>query len=481
MGYGRLKVNEEFIGLHALPSTDAGTIFNVLKDILLRCNLDINKLRGQCYDGAASMSGSKSGVATRFKEENEKCLFTHCYGHVLNLAVGDVIKKVPTFDETFSVAYEICKLVKKSPHRNTKLNAIWEKTENEAKSIHKLCPIRWIVRGEASEAIVENHNELMELWEWSLEHAKLTEMRGRILGAQSKMNTFDFLFGCLLGKIILKQTDNLSKSLQSPTLSAAEGQEIAQDVIMTLEKDRNEKSFDLFWERLEQRRQQLSIPTARLPRKRQLPDCFGPTNNPSTQHHDTSIKDRYRRYFFEAYDNKIQGIKNRLNQGDFKQYSNLQQLVLKAANRESYEEEFNHVTTFYKNDIKKSLLETQLPTVKISLRSEKKMNISEVLEKSRSLSPARKNLLSEVIKVVKLLLVTSATNAISERSFSSLKGVKTYLRATMKENRLNHLMTLHVHKFRNDELNLISIGNIFTNQNDDRKPYPESLRKRIFE
>ena len=38
------EVNKEFIGLHALPSMDAGTIFNVLKDILLRCNLDINKL-----------------------------------------------------------------------------------------------------------------------------------------------------------------------------------------------------------------------------------------------------------------------------------------------------------------------------------------------------------------------------------------------------------------------------------------------------
>ena len=71
---------------------DAGTISNVLKDILLRYNLHINKLRGQCYDGAASMSGSKSGVATRFKEENEKRLFTHCYGHALNLAVGDAIK-----------------------------------------------------------------------------------------------------------------------------------------------------------------------------------------------------------------------------------------------------------------------------------------------------------------------------------------------------------------------------------------------------
>ena len=51
-----LEVNEEFLGLHPLPSKDACTIFTVLKDILLRCNLDISKLRGQCYDGAAAMS-----------------------------------------------------------------------------------------------------------------------------------------------------------------------------------------------------------------------------------------------------------------------------------------------------------------------------------------------------------------------------------------------------------------------------------------
>ena len=39
-----------------------------------------------------------------------------------------------------------------------------------------------------------------------------------------------------------------------------------------------------------------------------------------------------------------------------------------------------------------------------------------------------------------------ATNAISERSFSALKRVKTYLRSTTGEGRLNHLMLLHVHK-----------------------------------
>ena len=42
----------------------------------------------------------------------------------------------------------------------------------------------------------------------------------------------------------------------------------------------------------------------------------------------------------------------------------------------------------------------------------------------------------------------------SERSFSALRRVKTYLRATMKQDHLNYLMLLHVHKDKTDELDL---------------------------
>ena len=38
--------------------------------------------------------------------------------------------------------------------------------------------------------------------------------------------------------------------------------------------------------------------------------------------------------------------------------------------------------------------------------------------------------------MVKLILVIPATNAVSERSFSSLKRIKTYLRSTIANNRL---------------------------------------------
>ena len=37
----------------------------------------------------------------------------------------------------------------------------------------------------------------------------------------------------------------------------------------------------------------------------------------------------------------------------------------------------------------------------------------------------------------------------------------------MKDNRLNHLMTLYVHKARTDILNMTAIGNIFISNNDE--------------
>ena len=50
------------------------------------------------------------------------------------------------------------------------------------------------------------------------------------------------------------------------------------------------------------------------------------------------------------------------------------------------------------------------------------------------MSNGGKALLSQVIKFVHLLLVMPAMNAISERSFSTVGRVKTYLGSTMSQN-----------------------------------------------
>ena len=68
------------------------------------------------------------------------------------------------------------------------------------------------------------------------------------------------------------------------------------------------------------------------------------------------------------------------------------------------------------------------------------------------------SLFSEVLKLLQMLYVIPATTATAERSFSSLRRIKSYLRNTMMSEHLNHMMLLYVHKHLIDQLDLRRIA-----------------------
>ena len=456
--------HEEFISLHAIPDTSADEIVVIIKDILLRMNLRIENARGQFYDGVSSMSGKRSGVATQIKPLNRKCLYTHCYGHALNLAVGDVFKTIANLESTFATAHDISKLVKKSPKRNMKLDSIREASNNKTKGISNLWPTRWTVRGEAMHSYLNNYSELMELWEWSLKNVTGTEMKARIRGIQVVMGTFDFVFGCSLGGSILRQTGNFSKTLQHEYFSAAQGQELATTVIKTLTKDRSDQSFDLFWEAVKKRAVQLGTAKPKLPRKRKLPDFYGAKTGNATPHFHDSPKDRYRAIYFETYDSVINFIKQIFDQPDYRTYIYLQETLIKAAVSEDYQEDLCKVCEFY-NEINQFDAKTHLAVFSEMMKSadieRTETTLGDIIKYLQKLPRTYKLLISEVIKIAKIVLVMPATNALSERSFSALKRVKTSLRSTATDSRLNNILTFHVHKEELDSLNISKVADEF--------------------
>ena len=48
------------------------------------------------------------------------------------------------------------------------------------------------------------------------------------MGVQHVMSPFDYFFGVMVTRIILGHTDNLSKTLQNPSLSASQGMVIVE-------------------------------------------------------------------------------------------------------------------------------------------------------------------------------------------------------------------------------------------------------------
>ena len=91
---------------------------SIIEDALLRLNLSISKVRGQCYDGASAMRSARSGVAKQIRDMEESAIYTHCYGHALNLACSDTIKTMKLMGDYLDTAREITKLIKDSPCRD---------------------------------------------------------------------------------------------------------------------------------------------------------------------------------------------------------------------------------------------------------------------------------------------------------------------------------------------------------------------------
>ena len=106
----------------------------------------------KCYDGATNMSGIRSGVSTQIIKEEKRAVYTHCHAHVLNLAIGETIKRSKVCCDALDVAFEICKLIKFSPKRNALFHEIKAANADELESsagIQTFCPTRWTVQGKS--------------------------------------------------------------------------------------------------------------------------------------------------------------------------------------------------------------------------------------------------------------------------------------------------------------------------------------------
>ena len=187
-------VHEDFIGLYKVDKIDADSLVFVIKDTLLRLNLSLSNIRGRCYDGAAAMAGIRTGVAKQLLDEEPRAVYTHCYGHALNLACGDAIKQCSLIKDALDTTRELIKLLKNSPRRDTCFETIKADISPDTSGIRTLCPTRWTVQAEALKSILNNYEVLNELWHECLEIVKETEMKARIYGVQSQMQKFDYFW-----------------------------------------------------------------------------------------------------------------------------------------------------------------------------------------------------------------------------------------------------------------------------------------------
>lgn len=214
-------------------------------------------------------------------------------------------------------------------------------------------------------------------------------------------------------------------------MSAAEGQVLAKMTVKTLQLIRDDRSFDLFWECTKKKAENMKVDEPRLPRRRKLPrryaDCLS-----HGEFHDTPAS-FYKQIYFEALDLMINCIKQRFDQPGYRIFQSMESHPIKACMRDDFESELKEVYETYQDDWDKDLLQSQLLTLGVSFKhqaeSNKSITVVDGREYLQNQSYAQLSRLSQVSCLMQLLLVMPATTALSERSFSALRRVKTYLHA----------------------------------------------------
>ena len=96
----------------------------------------------------------------------------------------------------------------------------------------------------------------------------------------------------------------------------------------------------------------------------------------------------------------------------------------------------------------------------------KQVGIKETTKIISSLNASRKLLVSDVLELVKLILLLHANNAVSEISRSAFCRVKTYLRSSMTQEPVNSCLLVTTYKKQVDKRKLIEASSQFYFKNE---------------
>ena len=145
------------------------------------------------------MYGEVLGVAKQVTDLEHRALYTHCYGHALNLAAQNSIKRIKLMQDTLDTTLEITKLIK-NPLNVKLFSKSLPMILRQDLLVFALYVLQDGVRAEALTSISENYQALQSTWEAARQATKDSEMRARIVGVASQMESFDYFFGVELGR-----------------------------------------------------------------------------------------------------------------------------------------------------------------------------------------------------------------------------------------------------------------------------------------
>jgi hypothetical protein len=428
---------EDFIDFISVSDMTGVGLANTILSRLKQFQLDLTYLVGQGYDGASAMSGIFNGVQAIIRDEFPAASYVHCASHSLNLTLSSACK-LSQIRNTHGIIGEVAVFFNRSAKRVDLLRQCIQDLapETKKKRLVQLCETRWVERHDAVITFVELFNCVLLGLDRCGDLDVNTSSKANMMN--NSIRKSEFLVAVVVLESVLAVTLPLSQALQKSSVDLIQALSNVVSLKNLLLKRRNnaEREFADLWLQIETLAKQadvsLSIP-------RQAAHQTKRANIPSN-----SAVEYFRRSLYIPFlDNIIQELTDRfLGHSSTVFYLN----ALIPASIKSY--------SFV--DVRRAL-----DMYSKYIQSEKHVQAEYDLWKQKWLEAIENDLPANAIDAlpfcsedffpnIRILLTITATipvtTATAERTFSSLKLIKTYLRTTMGQERLTGLALLYIHR-----------------------------------
>ena len=200
----------------------------------------------------------------------------------------------------------------------------------------------------------------------------------------------------------------------------------------------------------------------------------------STAHTFDSPKSYFRKAYFEVLDTAGGELKRRFQQERGMPVAAVLEKMLLDASQISFDDPgaLPSELEMYSKDIDRHRLFAQLNMLPDLIGTYNERNPATAIKQVTNLRTlceimndvtSSKIMFREVFYLLRILLTIPVTTSTAERTFSSLRRLKNFLRSTMSQPRLNHIILLHIHKDKTDNLDMLHIAKEFISVNDRRK------------